>query len=279
MSNGEKIPVVRFLALSGMGSRRECHEMIQSKRVTVNDQPADSGTPVDPDKDSVKIDGEVIAASTEFIYILLNKPRGYLVSDSDPEGRPLAKDLLPDFGVRLFSVGRLDFQSEGMLLFTNDGLWADRIAHPRNRVLKTYLAKVRNVPSPETLRRWITGIRQDRQIMKAEDVRIHKTTGQNAWLLVTLSGGVNRQVRRMGRATGHPVVKLLRIAVGNVFLGDLPPAHFRFLEPREIKALRHPHRTPKITFDPKSANIYVPSRGKDKKRIAAMRRKRRASSR
>jgi len=195
------------------------------------------GMRVRPGIDRVMVDGFSVEPAPEFLYIALNKPKGYLVSDSDPEGRPLAKDLLPDFSMRLFPVGRLDFQSEGLLLYTNDGVWANRISHPRNRVVKTYEVKVRNIPKPETLKQWINGVFDNGEKLKALSVRVIRVTGKNAWLEVILSGGVNRQVRRMGDATGHPVLKLIRKSIGNLELGNLKPGEFRFLNPSEIKSL------------------------------------------
>lgn len=240
MKTHESIPLVRFLAMAGHGSRRHCDSLITSGYVTVNDTVAGPGTRVVPGRDVVKVRGEVAAEPPVYIYLLLNKPKGYLVSDSDPENRPLAKDLLPDFKMRMFPVGRLDFQTEGAILFTNDGLWADAIAHPRNRIPKTYLAKVRNIPTRSTLDRWLKGVRDKGQTLKASRVSIEKVTKKNAWLKITLTGGANRQVRRMGRSTGHPVVKLIRLSIGSVDIGTLKPGESRELNPREIKQLKNP---------------------------------------
>jgi 23S rRNA pseudouridine2605 synthase len=237
VSKTPDIPLVRYLAMTGYGSRRLCDHLIGEGRVSVNSNKANHGMRVIPGKDIVRIDDEPVDYPPVFIYLLLNKPKGVLVSDSDPENRPLAKNLLPDFKLRLFPVGRLDFQTEGAIIFTNDGLFTNKIAHPRNNIPKTYLAKVRNIPDPSTLKRWITGIRDKNQVLKAIDVRIEKTTHQNAWLRVTLTGGVNRQVRRMGIATGHPVVKLIRLSIGDLELGTLQPGDCRELTRKEIKSL------------------------------------------
>lgn len=239
MKKNPEYPLVRFLATAGFGSRRDCDAMIEAGRVKVNGETAGHGIRIRPGVDSVTIDNDRVDLPPMFIYLLLYKPRGYLVSDSDPENRPLAKDLLPDYSLRLFPVGRLDFQTEGAILYTNDGLFANEIAHPRNRTPKTYLAKVRNIPKTETLARWRKGIRDENQLLKALDIVIEKTTGQNAWLRVTLTGGANRQVRRMGQATGHPVVKLIRLSIGNLSLGSLKPGESRELTKKEINALRN----------------------------------------
>ncbi|MBN1879967.1 rRNA pseudouridine synthase [bacterium] len=239
MKNNSDYPLVRFLATTGFGSRRSCDDLIKSGRVKVNGDTAGHGIRIQPGVDIVTVDDEKVDLPPIFIYLLLYKPKGYLVSDSDPENRPLAKDLLPDFNMRLFPVGRLDFQTEGAILYTNDGLFANDIAHPRNSIPKTYLAKVRNIPARETLIRWRKGIRDDNQLLKALDVSIEKTTHQNAWLRVTLTGGANRQVRRMGKATGHPVVKLIRLSIGNLAIGTLKPGEYRELTTREINGLKH----------------------------------------
>ncbi len=236
--------LVRYLSSSGIGSRRYCDRLIQEKHVTVNSEIAVVGQRVTPGKDRILVDDVPVEAAPESIYILLNKPRGYLVSDRDPEGRPLAKNLLPDFGMRLFPVGRLDFQTEGALLMTNDGIWANKISHPRNQILKKYLAKVRNLPTLAALKRWEKGFTDQGQFLKAHSARIYSRTKKNAWIEVQLSGGVNRQVRRMGTKTGHPVVKLIRTSIGPVELGELSPGKFRYLTPTEIRGLMKPTTSP-----------------------------------
>jgi 23S rRNA pseudouridine2605 synthase len=230
-------PLVRYLAACGYGSRRTCDNLILTGQVKINGEIAQPGSRVNPFKDSVTVNGQSAELPPETVYILLNKPRGYLVSASDPEGRPLAKDLLPEIGTRLFPVGRLDFQTEGAILFTNDGLWANNVAHPRNEISKTYMAKVRGIPTVETLEKWRRGVRDKGELLRAREVKIDRITRKNAWLKVTLTGGVNRQVRRMGKASGHPVVKLMRIAVGPVELASMPSGHFRYLHTWEVKML------------------------------------------
>ena len=240
MNQINEIPLVRFLTLAGIGSRRYCDRLIKDGHVSINGKKAELGDRVNEVKDRILVDNIPIQTAPEMLYLLLNKPRGYLVSNSDSEGRPLAKNLLPDLGMRLFAVGRLDFQTEGALLFTNDGIWANKIAHPRNRIIKTYLAKVRKIPPPAVLQKWIDGIYDHKQFMRAEQVKIEKSTGNNAWLRVMLSGGVNRQVRRMGLATGYPVSKLIRIGIGPIELKDLKPGQYRYLTASEIRTLQNP---------------------------------------
>jgi len=147
----------------------------------------------------------------------------------------------------MFPVGRLDFQTEGAILYTNDGIWANDIAHPSNTIPKTYLAKVRNIPTRSILQRWVKGIRDDGQLLKAESVTLERTTGKNAWIMITLTGGANRQVRRMGRATGHPVVKLIRLSIGDIKLDTLKPGEYRELTNKEIKSFRNLDKTKKVT--------------------------------
>ncbi len=247
--SADEIPLVRFLSGSGIGSRRYCDQLIKESRVTVNGECARLGTRIVEGIDKIIVDNIPVEPAPEYIYILLYKPRGYLVSDEDPEGRPLAKTLLPDFRMRLFPVGRLDFQTEGAILYTNDGIWANRIAHPSNRVPKTYLAKVRNIPSPEMLLKWKKGVFDHGKLLKAVSARITETTRKNAWIEITLTGGVNRQVRRMGEATGHPVVKLIRTSIGSIDLGNLEPGQFRYLHPKEIRALLEWEKKTLVTRD------------------------------
>jgi len=255
-------PLVRYLAACGYGARRTCDELIKTGHVKVNGVTANLGSRVNPNRDTVTVDDQQAALPPETVYILLNKPRGYLVSASDPEGRPLAKDLLPEIGTRLFPVGRLDFQTEGAILYTNDGLWANNIAHPRNKIAKTYLAKVRGIPTAETLEKWKRGVRDKQEHLRASDVKIDRITRKNAWLNVTLTGGVNRQVRRMGQATGHPVVKLIRVAVGPVVLASMPSGHFRYLHTWEIKMLLQPGSSGKTA--PRSTSRRTESTGKSR---------------
>ncbi|MBN1550415.1 rRNA pseudouridine synthase [bacterium] len=241
----EDIPLNRYLASCGLGPRRYCDNLIREGRVYVNGDAAVPGMRIHTGKDSVTVDDKSVFPPPEYIYILLNKPKGYLVSDFDPEGRHLAKDLLPDFKMRLFPVGRLDYQTEGAILYTNDGVWANKIAHPRHEIPKTYLAKVRGIPSKAVLDMWIRGIRTEGRLLKALSVRIEKRTAKNVWLRITLSGGVNRQIRRMGLATGHPVVKLVRISIGSVSVEKIPPGSFRHLTPSEIRRLADPQQPSK----------------------------------
>lgn len=271
MKNTADIPLVRFLAQAGLGSRRYCDSLIQDGAVTINGKVATAGERVRPGVDAVKVNGEIADQPPVLLYLLLNKPKGYLVSDSDPEGRPLAKELLPDFNMRLFPVGRLDFQTEGALLYTNDGLWANNIAHPRNTVPKTYLAKVRNIPTRATLKRWTDGIRDKGQVLKATQISIEKKTQTNAWLMITLTGGANRQVRRMGQATGHPVVKLIRISVGDVNIDDLQVGETRDLTVKEVKSFtQYKTRSPSKNNDQNLSNRY-------KKRITTRKNRKRSS--
>lgn len=231
------IPLVRFLAQAGFGSRRQCDKMIKERKVTVNGVIANLGTRIVIEEDQILVAGQPAKFITNFIYIMLNKPKGYLVSDQDPKNRRLANTLLPDLGPRLFSVGRLDFQTEGLILFTNDGIWANKIAHPRNQITKTYHAKVRNIPTESTLKKWRAGIKDNKELLKVKDISIIDTTKLNAWLKIVLSGGMNRQIRRMGTKTGHPVTKLKRVAIGNLELGSLKIRNYRHLTKHEIKQL------------------------------------------
>ena len=184
------------------------------------------------------MDGEVVRPD-RLVTLLLHKPAGYITSLSDPQGRPVVSSLLPpgDFP-RLFPVGRLDWDTEGLLLLTNDGALAHALTHPRFHVSRVYHAKVRGRPTLEALERLRRGIVSDGEHLSALAVEVLRTTPHNAWLAVTLGEGRYRQVRRMCEAAGHPVVRLIRVSLGPLRLGDLPRGAWRSLAPAELASLK-----------------------------------------
>jgi pseudouridine synthase len=172
------------------------------------------------------------------VTVMLHKPAGYITAVSDPEGRPVVVSLLPRTGLpRLFPVGRLDWDTEGLLLLTNDGELANILTHPRHGVPKVYHAKVKGRPSPEALRRLVRGVVSDGERLSASGVEVLRTTRENTWVSVHVLEGRNRQVRRMCEAVGHPVMKLLRVSLGPLALGQLSRGQWRRLLPSEIAAL------------------------------------------
>jgi 23S rRNA pseudouridine2605 synthase len=232
----------KLIAAAGIASRRHAEELIVAGKVTVNGQIVkELGTKADPDKDHIKVNGKLInpqLKSRENVYVLLNKPKGYLSSVSDPEGRPLVTELLPPSLGKLHPVGRLDFNTEGLLLLTNDGELTNFVTSARNRVEKVYEVKVKGVPTDAGIDRLRRGITLDdgTRTAPAKITKLHETQ-TNAWYEVLLHQGRNQQVRRMFEMIGHSVLKLRRTRIG--FLNDesLKPAHYRLLSPSEVARL------------------------------------------
>lgn len=236
----------KVLAAAGVASRRAAEEMILEGRVTVNGKVVtELGTKADPSVDHVKVDGKRLRAATSPRYILMNKPRGVVVTRDDPQHRPTVYHLL---GARVSEpvvpVGRLDFDSEGLLLLTNDGALAHRIAHPSGGCEKVYEVKVSGVPTPAKIAKLARGVLLDGTRTAPARVELMDTTperdgvGGNAWLRVVLGEGRSRQVRRMMESVGHKVSKLRRVAIGPIRDAKIPPGGFRDLSPAEVAALR-----------------------------------------
>jgi 23S rRNA pseudouridine2605 synthase len=225
----------KILAAAGAGSRRHCEEMIGEGRVEVDGEVVRRfGARVDPQRQVIRVDGRRIPASEDLVYVGLNKPAGVLTTMSDNRGRPTIADYLGDRAERLFHVGRLDYDTEGLILLTNDGELAHRLAHPRYGVLKTYLADVAG-PLPRDLgRQLITGIRLSDGVATADRFRVVERAGSRALVEITLHEGRKHIVRRMLAEAGHPVSRLVRTQVGPVTLGSLRPGSTRRLSTREI---------------------------------------------
>ena len=225
----------KVLAAAGVGSRRHCEEMIADGRVEVDGEIVRRfGARVDPQRQVIRVDGRRIPAREDLVYLALNKPAGVLTTMSDTRGRPTIADFLGDYGERLFHVGRLDYDTEGLMLLMNDGELAHRLAHPRYGVLKTYLADVAG-PLPKDLgRRLITGIELSDGIATADRFRVVERAGDRALVEITLHEGRKHIVRRMLAEAGHPVSRLVRRNVGPVALGSLRPGTTRRLTTREI---------------------------------------------
>lgn len=229
----------KYLALAGVASRRGAKAMIREGRVSVNDTVVlEPGSPLDETRDVVRVDGQRVRPQKNRVYLLLNKPRGYLTTVRDPQGRKTIYDLLPPMTERVVPVGRLDYDTEGLLLLTNDGELAYRLLHPRFKVPKTYHATVRGVPSEETLNRLRKGIFLEGKKTAPAQVTLVHTNGNNAQIRLVLYEGRKRQVREMLRAIGHPVKRLRRIQFGPLSLSRLPKGCFRPLTPWELRSLR-----------------------------------------
>lgn len=230
--------VQKILARAGYGSRRSSEELILAGRVKVNGQVAVLGTKADLQRDTVTVDNEAISKKQELLYIALNKPTGVLSEVSDKETRDTVRDLVPVPG-HLFIVGRLDLESEGLILLTNDGDLANRLTHPRYGHEKEYRVMVGTRPDEKQLDAWRHGVvLEDGYRTQPAQVRLESVSGKIVWLRVILREGRKRQIREMGRLTGLPVLRIQRIRIGSLLLGELKPGEWRNLRPEEVRALQ-----------------------------------------
>ena len=228
--------IQKILSARGVASRRKAEEMITAGRITVNGRVAVLGDSADPDVDEILIDGNCLPSPTGAVYIMLHKPRGYVTTLSDEKGRKTVADLVKDCGQRVYPVGRLDYDSEGLLLLTNDGEFANAMMHPKHRVEKTYAV-------------WVSGYREeaaellkqpielDGYKIRPPKVKLVRYEGNKALYHVTIGEGRNRQVRRMCAHAGMEVLRLKRIREGQLELGDLPLGKWRYLTEKEIAEL------------------------------------------
>jgi len=227
----------RYLASAGLGSRRHCEEFITSGRVTVDGEVAELGQQVDPQEQEVAFDGEVLRQERKKYYAL-NKPVGFICTHRDPGGRPQVTELFPHKGPRLFTVGRLDENSEGLLIVTNDGELANKLAHPRYRIDRIYKVQVAGHPKREVLKELERGMYFDGGKFKCESVRPVKKQGKSTHLELQLREGRNREIRRLMARVGHKVMRLERVGFGPIRLGRLKSGEHRELKPHEVIALR-----------------------------------------
>ena len=250
----DKIRLQKYLADAGVASRRKSEALITAGKVSVNGHVVTQlGTKVSLD-DTVTLDGKIIRPSIKFVYIMLHKPEGVITSASDPHNRPVVMDFVRDISVRLFPVGRLDYDSSGLLLLTNDGQLAQKLAHPSNLTAKTYIAHLRGVPTANNLRAFKEGLIIDDgpktapAKIKILDKKIagHSSEGRRNFdctVRITIYEGRNRQIRKMCEAIGCRVLQLKRISMGPLKLGDLPRGKYRHLTTAEIKNLHRREKT------------------------------------
>ncbi len=234
-----EVRLQKVIAQAGVASRRKAEAMIAEGRVSVNGRTVrELGVRVDPQRDHVKVDGRHLKPSPPPVYLILHKPKGYVSSLNDPAGRPTISDLLAGVRLRVFPVGRLDFESEGLMLLTNHGEMAEPLLHPRYHVPKTYLTKVKGVLSRDKIAVLERGIRLEEGQTKPATVKKMGIATENSWLEIRISEGRKHQIRRMLEAVGHPVLKLKRVRFGPLALGGLPPGRYRYLTDQEANALR-----------------------------------------
>ena len=226
----------KILSARGVASRRKAEALLQAGRITVNGRIASLGESADPEIDRILVDGEELPSPRKAVYIMLNKPRGYVTTLSDEKGRPTVAQLVEDCGVRVYPVGRLDYDSEGLLLLTNDGAFANRLMHPKQEISKVYEV-------------WVTGyheaalallrrpIELDGYRIRVPKVKLLRAEGNTAKFLVTIHEGRNRQIRRMCEAAGMQVTRLRRIREGDLTLGDLQTGTWRYLTEEELVGL------------------------------------------
>lgn len=234
----------KVLAAAGLGSRRQCEELILTGRVEVDRKTVtELGIKVDPIQQQVRVDG-VALPQPDRVYYAVHKPPGVVCTNRDPAGRPRVVDLVPSPELRLFPVGRLDLHSEGLILLTNDGELANRLMHPRYGVEKTYRVMVAGRPTPAVLAELRTGVHLAEGVARASSVTVKKELKQSTVLEIVLKEGRNREIRRVLARVGHKVLRLLRLAIGPVRIGDLPSGGFRRLTRQEVDALRQASRQP-----------------------------------
>ncbi|MEF9426489.1 MAG: rRNA pseudouridine synthase [Candidatus Mariimomonas ferrooxydans] len=228
----------KILSKCGIASRRKAEEIILQGRVTVNGAVAGLGMKADSAKDHIKVNGRLIKSSGPRVYIMFNKPDRCITSTHDPEGRPTVKDFLKGVKANVFPVGRLDYNSEGLLIMTNDGELANSILHPRNKVSKTYLVKISGMLEDKNLVKLGKGVRLKDGVTAPAKIKKMKKTEANSWIEITICEGKKRQVRKMLEKIGHTVIKLRRTRINGLELGRLQPGAFRYLFPEEIKRLK-----------------------------------------
>jgi pseudouridine synthase len=228
----------KFLAQAGIASRRQADQMIKDGRVLLNNIVlTEMGMQVNPETDQIKVDGQPVVLKEENEYLILNKPPGYLSTVSDPFDRPIVMNLLPKGNTRLYPVGRLDLDTSGLLLFTNDGELTLALTHPRHLVEKVYQVRVNGLPNEEKLQNLATGVLLEDGLTAPAKIALEGIENGNAIIEITIREGRKRQIKRMMQTIGHPVISLHRAAVGPLKLGDLKPGEYRRPTDLELKEL------------------------------------------
>jgi 23S rRNA pseudouridine2605 synthase len=261
----------KIMAQAGLGSRRSCEELIAAGRVTVNGQVAILGSKADPVVDRILVDRQPLKTPDALVYIAIYKPRGVLSTVSDPDPRPTVRELV-DMPGQFYPVGRLDVDSEGLVLLTNDGDLANRLTHPRYGHEKEYRVLVARHPDDEQLTTWRRGVvLEDGYRTVPADVRLEESAGKGMWLRIVLREGRKRQIRETGSLLGLPVVKIIRVRIGTLYLGALKPRQWRLLTQQEVDALKQaplpgkkaPRRMqPKVEPEARIPSAHAPAAGR-----------------
>ncbi len=229
----------KFMAESGIASRRHAEELIKKGFVKVNGEVVtELGVKIDPNKDVVEYKGKNIKADSKKVYIMLNKPEGYVTTAKDQFGRPTVLDLIKGVKERVVPVGRLDYDTSGMLILTNDGDVVYKLTHPKNEINKVYEAKLFGVPDSNTINLFRDGITIEGKKTRPAKIELLRVDGRFSWCNITIHEGRNRQVRKMCQAARHPVATLRRVAEGEIYLGDLKKGSWRYLTNKEIRYLK-----------------------------------------
>ena len=251
----------KILASAGYGSRRSCEELIVAGRVSVNGETAHLGSKADIQKDQIKLDGKLIKLPEAFQYIALYKPRGVLSSVTAPDPRPTVRSLVPVDG-KLYPVGRLDVDSEGLILLTNDGELANQLTHPRYGHGKEYRVLVARHPDEKQLVAWRLGVvLEDGYHSSPVQVEVESYSGKGTWVRVIMTEGRKRQIRDTCRQIGLPVVSIVRVRIGSLRLGNLKPGQWKHLTVSEIEALKNPQKTKTLPNPTHSMKSRSPNRG------------------
>ncbi len=230
----------KIISAAGAASRRKAEELILEGCVTVNGRVVtELGTKADPEKDAIKVSGKLIHIPQSKTYIVLNKPRGFITSMKDPEGRPVVTELLKGVKARVVPVGRLDYDTEGLLIMTNDGDLAHSLMHPSHEMPKTYLAKVKGIIEDKAIEKLRKGVKLREGLTTPATVNKLKKTDANSWVEIIVHEGRYRQVRRMLEEVGYPVSKLIRVTYGSLALGNVPLGKYRHMTPDEVKRLKN----------------------------------------
>jgi 23S rRNA pseudouridine2605 synthase len=276
-----EVRLQKIIAGTGLASRRKAEALIAAGRVMVNGKTVtELGTKIDPTRDHVKVDGKHLSAPQPFVYLMLHKPKNVVSTLDDPGGRTTVKDYMRGVSVRVFPVGRLDFDSEGLMLLTNNGELAQAMLHPRYHVPKTYLIKVKGVLTDEDIRNLEQGVRLEDGMTGPAQVKKVRKVEANSWVEITIREGRKHQVKRMLESVGHRVIKLLRIRMGSLSLGDLQPGEFRFLTDREANTLRQlvEERVASVEGSPPANSVRRPEKREGWARPSKIKRNRRGRS-